>query len=171
MPPEQVLSAPERNLRDRYVAQYLKDYDSYKACIRLGYSVPFAKEYAVRFLNEAYVLNKIAEAECRPDPVVGSDEEEKKKIVAALWREANNMGYGSSQSARVAALAKLSAFHGMDAPTRSKSEVTGADGQPLNAGIFVVPGLMTAEEWEKQAEEQQEQLTRPEQGAVLKAVG
>lgn len=173
MPAEQYLSPAEKDLRDRYVVQYLKDYDSHKACIRLGYASAFAKEYAVRFLNEPYVLNKIAEMESSPAITEANEEEEKKKIVAGLWREANNMGYGSSQSARVAALAKLSAFYGMDAPTRSKSELTGADGQPLGAGgVFVVPGLMTSEEWEKQAAAQQEALTRPEQGVpALKVVG
>ena len=112
-------------------------------------------------MNEPYVLNKIRESETQPedeyDEVI-----QKKKIVSALWREANNQGAGSSQSARVAALSKLSAFYGMDAPTRSQSELTGKDGQPLGQGVFVVPGLVTAEEWAKQAEAQQAALVKPD---------
>jgi hypothetical protein len=161
-PVEQYLTAPEKALRDRFVAQYLVDYDAYKACIRIGYTPPFAKEFSNRFLNEQYVLTKIAETEGTKGEVKPDEEAEKKRIIAGLWREANNLGYGSSQSARVAALAKLSAFYGMDAPTKSKTELTGADGQPLNAGVFVVPGLMTTEDWERQAQAQQEALTRPE---------
>ncbi len=174
-PVEQHLSSPEKALRDRFVVQYLVDYDAYKACIRIGYTPPFAKEFSARFMNEQYVLLKIAELEntsgtAKSDPKA-EEEAEKKRIIAGLWREANNLGYGSSQSARVAALAKLSAFYGMDAPTRSKTELTGADGQPLNAGVFVVPGLMTTEEWEAQAAAQQEALTRPEPStpALVKA--
>ena len=112
-------------------------------------------------MNETYVLAKIAETE----EGVGDEYDEvsqKKKIVVALWREANNQGPGSSQSARVAALAKLSAFYGMDAAVRTKTELTGANGQPLGEGVFVVPGLMTAEEWTKQAEKQQADLVKPE---------
>lgn len=161
-PVEQHLSSPEKVLRDRFVVQYLIDYDAYKACIRIGYTPPFAKEFSARFMNEQYVLTKIAETEGTKGEVKPDEEAEKKRIIAGLWREANNLSYGSSQSARVAALAKLSAFYGMDAPTKSKTELTGADGQPLNAGVFVVPGIMTTEDWERQAESQQEALTRPE---------
>jgi hypothetical protein len=150
----------EMALRDRFVKEYCVDYDQYRAAIRLGYAPAYAKEYSIRFMNESYVLNKIKEQETQPedeyDEVI-----QKKKIVSALWREANNQGAGSSQSARVAALSKLSAFYGMDAPTRSQSELTGKDGKPLGEGVFVVPGLVTAEAWAAAAEKQQEELVRP----------
>lgn len=156
----QQLSVAEMALRDRFVKEYCTDYDAFRACIRLGYAMAYAKEYSLMFLTEAYVLNKIKETETKPedeyDEVI-----QKKKIVSALWREANNQGAGSSQSARVAALSKLSAFYGMDAPTRSQSELTGKDGKPLGEGVFVVPGLVTAEAWAEAAEKQQEELVRP----------
>lgn len=162
LPVVQTLSAAEIALRDRFVIEYLKDYDQIRACLRLGYSLPYAKEYGTRFMNESYVLTKLTEIECKPEET--NSEVERKRIRAGLWREANNFGLGSSQSARVAALAKLSAFEGMDAPTRSKQELTGADGEPLGGGVFVVPGLMTMEQWEAASEKQQEELTRPEPG-------
>lgn len=154
------LTKAEMELRDRFVAEYLADYDAYKAAIRIGYAPAYAKDFCVRFMQEPYVLGKIrlAEGGSQDDLDV---ETQKKMIVAALWREAKNMGAGSSQAARVAALAKLSAFYGMDAPKTSKTELTGADGLPLGAGVFVVPGMVTAEEWAKQAEAQQEELVRP----------
>lgn len=163
------LTASERELRDRFVTEYLTDYDQYKAAIRIGYAPAYAKDFSARFMTEPYVLNKIRAAE-------GGDVEDtdpdvqKKMIVAGLWREARNMGAGSSQAARVAALSKLSAFYGMDAPKTTKTEVTGADGLPLGSGVFVVPGMVTAEEWAKQAEAQQADLVKPSAPPQLKAV-
>ena len=155
------LAPSEMALRDRFVKEYLKDYDAFKAAIRLGYTNGFARTFSAQFMNEPYVLNQIQKVE------IGADEDfdeeiQKKKIVTSLWREANLFGMGSSQSARVAALAKLSAFYGMDAPSRSQQELTGKDGQPLGSGVFVVPGLVTAEEWAKQAEVQQAALVKPD---------
>jgi hypothetical protein len=156
-------SPAEMVLLDRFVVQYLVDYDAYKACIRIGYMPAYAKEYSVRFMNQPYVLNKVKEVETTPETEY-DEVLQKKKIVSALWREANNQGAGSSQSARVAALSKLSAFYGMDAPTRSQSELTGKDGQPLGQGVFVIPGLVSAEDWAAQAEKQQAELVRPPVG-------
>ena len=157
-----VLMDGEKALRDKFVAEYIKDYNELKACVRIGYAPAFAREFSGRFMTEPYVLNKIQAAENTVEDDFDEDTQ-KKKIVSALWREANNYSMGSSQSARVAALAKLSGFYGMDAPSRSQTELTGRDGKPLGQGVFIVPGLVTAEEWAKQAAEQQEELTKPQQ--------
>lgn len=161
------LTAAEMELRDRFVKEYLTDYDWYKAAIRIGYAPAYAKDFGKRFMDEPYVLTKIRAAEGGdtedPDPEI-----QKKMIVAGLWREARNMGAGSSQAARVAALSKLSAFFGMDAPKKSQTELTGADGAPLGQGVFVVPGMVTAEEWAVQAEKQQSDLIRPSSPPALK---
>lgn len=156
-------------LRDRFVKEYLTDYDAYKAAIRIGYAPAYAKDFSQRFMLEPYVLSKIADAEGGSSDDLDV-EVQKKMIVAALWREAKNMGMGSSQAARVAALSKLSAFYGMDAPKTSKTELTGADGQPLGSGVFVVPGMVTAEDWAKQAEAQQAELVRPTAPPALRQV-
>jgi hypothetical protein len=145
----------------------LADYDAYKAAIRIGYAPAYAKDFCQRFMQEPYVLGKIRNAE--GGNVDDADPEvQKRMVLAGLWREARNFGAGSSQAARVAALSKISAFFGMDAPKTSKTELTGADGQPLGAGVFVVPGMVTAEEWAKQAEAQQEELVRPTSPPQLK---
>lgn len=159
--PEPQLTQCERDLRDKFVTEYLIDYDSYKAAIRIGYSPVFAREYHQQFMGESYVLRKIKAVESKP-PEEYDELAERRKIVAGLWREANYMGAGGSQAARVAALAKLSAFYGMDAPTRSQAELTGKDGQPLGQGVLVVPGLISAEDWAVQAAKQQEDLVRPD---------
>jgi hypothetical protein len=161
------LTKAERELRDRFVAEYLADYDAYKAAIRIGYAPAYAKDFCQRFMQEPYVLGKIRDAE--GGHVDDADPEvQKRMVLAGLWREARNFGAGSSQAARVAALSKISAFFGMDAPKTSKTELTGADGMPLGSGVFVVPGMVTADEWAKQAEAQQEELVRPTTPAKLK---
>lgn len=163
------LTKAEMELRDRFVIEYLADYDAYKAAIRIGYAPAYAKDFSQRFMTEPYVLSKIRDAEGGniddTDPEV-----QKKMVLAGLWREARNFGAGSSQAARVAALSKISAFFGMDAPKQTKTELTGADGQPLGNGVFVVPGMVTAEEWAAQAAAQQEELVRPTAPPTLRQV-
>lgn len=163
------LTQAEMDLRDRFVKEYLTDYDAYKAAIRIGYAPAYAKDFAKRFMEEPYVLGKIRDAEGGDTGDV-DPEVQKKMVLAGLWREAKNYGPGSSQAARVAALSKISAFFGMDAPKTSKTELTGADGQPLGSGVFVVPGMVTAEEWAAQAEKQQADLVKPSSPPALKAV-
>ena len=163
------LTKSEMELRDRFVVEYLTDYDAYKAAIRIGYAPAYAKQFGGQFMQEPYVLGKIRDAEGGTTDDLDV-EVQKRMIVTALWREAKNMGAGSSQAARVAALSKLSAFYGMDAPKTSKTELTGPDGLPLGSGVFVVPGMVTAEEWAKQAEAQQEELVRPTSPPALRQV-
>ena len=150
------LSIAARNLRDRFVKEYLVDYDALSAAGRVGYSRQFAKEYSFRFMAEPYVLQKIKNAESSTEE--DNEDAMKKRILMGLIREANYRGPGCSQSARVAALSKLASIAGMDSPSKSKIEMTGPDGQPLNGGMFVVPGIMTVEDWEKQAAAQQAAL-------------
>jgi hypothetical protein len=146
----------ERALRDLYVKEYLTDYDPVGAAIRVGYNRGIAKEYAVRFMEEPYVLRQIAKMEAAPSDESGEDLM-KKQIIAGLKREANYRGPGSSQAARVAALAKLAHLHGMEPASKVKQEVTGADGAPL-AGQIVIPGVMTPDQWEQIAAQQQSDL-------------
>ncbi len=150
------LGAPAKKLRDQFVTEYLSDYDQTNAALRVGYRGDIAKQYGIKLMHCPYVLQQIRLRQVAADD---NPEDMKKVIMAGLVREANYRGPGCSQAARVAALSKLAAIHGMDAPTRSKLEMTGADGQPLNAGgIFVVPGIMTTEAWEAAAAAQQAEL-------------
>jgi len=156
------LTFREKALRDQFVGEYLTDYSPLAAAIRIGYPKAYAKEMAARFMEEPYVLKKIREQESTSEDV--SPDVMKKRIMAGLVREANDRGPGSSQAARVAALSKLAQMHGMDAPRRT--EITGADGAPLGEGAFVVPGVITMEEWERAAEQQQAELVKPDAPSV-----
>jgi hypothetical protein len=153
---ERSYSWREKALRDLFVKEYLVDYDSIGAAMRVGYNRGIAKEYAVRLMDEPYVMRQIAKYEGAP--VEEDETTAKKRIMAGLVREANFRGAGSSQAARVAALGKLAQLYGMEPATRNKTELTGADGQPLAAGQFVIPGIMTPEQWEPFAAQQQADL-------------
>lgn len=163
--PPCTLSEQEKVTRQQFVAEYLKDYDARKACLRIGYSPLFATDFAKRFMEEPYTVKLIADAEGGSLGGEEIDEEkEKVRILKALWREANSMG--SPAAARVAALAKLTSIFGMDAPSRSQVNVN-AEG---DGGVFVVPGIMNAEQWAAQAAAQQAELVKPTSPATLKAV-
>lgn len=153
------LSPRQKSLRDKFVEEYLIDRDSFKATVRVGYSANEAKLYHNRFMQEAYVLQQIRLRES--SPLNDSPEDAKNRVMLGLLREANYHGTGCSQSARVAALSKIASILGMDAPTKNQNQFIGADGQPIDGGFFVVPGILTAEEWEKQAAEQQAALVAP----------
>lgn len=162
--PPCTLNEHEKKTRDQFVQEYLKDFDPYRACIRIGYSNLFAGDFAKRFMEEPYTLKRIADVQGGVlDGEEINEEKEKKKILNALWREANSMT--SPAASRVAALAKLTAIFGMDAPSRSNVNVTGNEG-----GVFVVPGIMNEAQWALQASTQQAELIKPTSPPQLKAV-
>lgn len=56
---EQVLDAREQAVRDVFVSEYMKDFDAYRACIRMGFLAAFAVDQAKNFLQDGYVLRKV----------------------------------------------------------------------------------------------------------------
>ena len=127
------LSEPERQFRDAFVREYLKDYNAISAALRMGFAGTYAADYAKKLMFEPYVQRKISEAE-EADDYTKDPEAQKRQIFKMLKREATYSGAGSTHSARVAALSKLSSFLGMDAPTKTQSEVT------LSGGVqFYLP--------------------------------
>jgi hypothetical protein len=122
IPAENQYSPAELELRRRFVTEYLVDYNSYAAALRVGFSAAFAVDYAKRFMEEPYVRQLIRDRELGPDGDY-AEETNKRRIMAALFKEANYHGPGSSHSARVSALAKLTALYGMEAPSKSETKV------------------------------------------------
>lgn len=155
-PDEKIYSYREKALRDMFITEYLVDYDEVAAAIRCGYGSSYARDYAVKFMHESYVQKQIKSKE-----LVNKEdgpEELKQRIMAGLIREANYRGPGCSQSARVAALSKLASLNGMDQAIKTESKLLDANGNPIMAGTFVIPGLMTPEQWENAASAQQDAL-------------
>lgn len=114
------LTKQEKALRQRFVAEYLADYDSVGAAIRLGYQEAFAQQYAKQFLTEPYTLKLIREKEAEFG-ILTEDDQHRKKIVAGLYREAHSRF--NSGSARVAALTQLAKIIGIEAPVKTQQEV------------------------------------------------
>lgn len=151
MAPE--LSAAEKALRDRFVKEYLIDYDQTRAAMRCGYGESFASAYADKFMLEPYVQQQIKAQELAFAEDPDAEEENTKRIIrAGLLREANYRGPGSSHSARVNALAKLAVIHDMDAPTKVEADIL------QRGGVMMVPGIASAEEWSATAGAAQRKL-------------
>ena len=151
----QNLSAKERELRDKFVEEYLIDFDQTAAAIRIGFSASFAQTYAEKFMTEPYVRKKISDMQTAmaEDEKIEADLD-RRRIRAALMREAHYRGPGSSHSARVSALAKLATIRDMDAPTKIKADLS------LRGGVMMVPAIANLEEWEKAAQASQTNLQK-----------
>lgn len=121
--PNKQYSQAELELRSRFVTEYLVDYNQYAAALRVGFNHAFAPDYSKKFMEEPYVRQLIKERELTPSGDL-ENEANIRRIKAALFKEANYHGPGSSHSARVSALSKLTSLFGMDAPSKLESKVT-----------------------------------------------
>lgn len=156
----------EKRELDAFISEYMKDYDSYRATLRLNYDPDVALERAKQFWDHPYVQQAITEIQENrsalwkqneqrdlsrlPEDFVPHDEElDKQRIVSALFREAFYRGPGSTHSARVAALSKLSGIYKLEAEKAPE-----ADGR----SVMVVPATGNLDDWEKGAVVQQTKL-------------
>ena len=114
------LTKQERTLRQRFVEEYLVDYDAHGACLRLGYAAQFADQYSKQFMLEPYVRKRISEREAELG-ISTEEQQHRKRIVAGLYREAHSRF--NSGSARVAALTQLAKIIGIEAPVKTEVNV------------------------------------------------
>lgn len=124
------LSPAEKQLRDRFVTEYLVDYNAWAACVRVGFIKSVAMTYASELMEDPYVRREISRRELERR-VVTTDVDENAKarthsqLESWLLREANYMGQGSSHSARIAAINTLAKIHKLldgDNDTSAKDE-------------------------------------------------
>lgn len=150
---QQELTPAEKQLRDAFVTEYLKDLDSWAAAVRVGYLRAVAHDYASLLMQEPYVQREIERrrAEIPANPKE-DDKTERHRVRQWLVEEARYKGPGSSHSARVSALTKLCNVLDMDGATKSKVEVT------HKGGVMLVPAIASLEDWEKQAAKAQDAL-------------
>lgn len=111
------LTKQERALRQRFVEEYLVDYDPFAAALRLGYTDQFAELYSRQFMLEPYVRKRISEREAEIG-IETEEEKHRKRIVAGLYREAHSRF--NSGAARVAALSQLAKIIGIEAPVKTQ---------------------------------------------------
>ncbi len=140
----------QRIMLDRFVEQFLRDYDAVEACRRLGYGTEHARSFARQFMETPYVANKIRDVEEAEKEEDDEAEMMRRRVKAGLLREANNFGEGTSQSARVAALVALGKIAGMET---NKVEHT------HKGGVMFAPATATdVDAWESAAMGNQKEL-------------
>lgn len=84
---EAALSPREQAIRDVFVNEYLKDFDAYRSCIRMGFLAAFAVDQSKVFLSDGYVLRQI---EFRTTQAVIDPEADKQAMLANLrWLALN----------------------------------------------------------------------------------
>lgn len=148
MEPE--LTERERALRDLFVNEYLVDYNEFRAAQRCGFQASFAKDYAIKFMNESYVQKRIKAVEHGPIDGPSKDKYDKERVRAILMKEA--LDPSSTGSARVSAAAKLAVILGMDAPTKTINENVN------KGGVLMVPAIANLDDWQAIAQASQAKL-------------
>jgi hypothetical protein len=109
-------------MRERFIAQYIIDFDPLQAALRMGYGSQAASAVGAQFMEDAYVLNRI---EYEKDRLGISTEEElhRRRVVAGLYRIANDKK--ASHSAQVSAFSQLAKIIGLEAPVKVDNTVHG----------------------------------------------
>lgn len=150
MEPE--LTEREKQLRDLFVNELLVDEsDPIAAAQRCGFQAAFAKDYAIKFMNEAYVRKRIQEVKhLKVDPI-SVNQYDKQTIRAVLRREMQNQ-FGTP-AARVAAAAKM-----QDLIEKDEAAAKNASNKSLRGGVLIVPAIANLDEWESIAMASQEKL-------------
>lgn len=106
------LSPAEKQLRDKFVVEYLIDYDPYGACLRVGFVKSVAFHYAAEMMDDPYVRRQISAREkLKAENPELERVEKARQIEAWLIKEATNNGPNSKHSARVSALVNLAKIH------------------------------------------------------------
>lgn len=129
-----------KRLREKFVREYIKDFNGSEAMRRMGYKHSAVHVHASKFLRHPYTqwfLRKLM------------DEMDEKSIVnrnivlLGLVREANERGPDSTHSARVSAFKTIARCLGM--------EVHKVDGKIAieGGGVLAVPLVGSVEDWEK----------------------
>jgi hypothetical protein len=63
---EPALTEKEILLRDAFVSEYLKDFDAYRACLRLGFQATYATQWSTTLFQDGYVQRKLAHIMAQP---------------------------------------------------------------------------------------------------------
>lgn len=154
-----ILTEAERALRDKFVAEYLFDFNPEAAAIRIGFMSSVAGDFAQQLIADPYVARQIADKQRQADSDPKAAKRQRMRTVEmALLREAHYHGGDSSHAARISALAKLAVIYGMDAPTKIEQKVT------HRGGVMVIPAIANVQEWQRAAQASQQRLIEEAQG-------
>jgi hypothetical protein len=96
----QKLSEKEIALREKFISEYMVDFDAFQACLRMGFMPSFAVEWSKRLFQDPYVQRGIAKL-MRSDPSRDPKEQEAqdRALVENTLREGMQRGPYSSRNA------------------------------------------------------------------------
>jgi len=141
----------ERELYDKFAAEYLVDQNATLAASRCGFQAGFAVEYGKQLSTKSYVQRRIAELRRRPADSKADRDYDRTLNINTLRSIASDPY--QKGSARVAAVRELNAMHGFHAPTKTQVDVNGARG-----GVVLLPGIAKLEDWQAAAIASQDAL-------------
>lgn len=137
--------------RDRFISEYIRDFNGPEAYIRAGGPATSAVKMACEYLREPYVTKRVWEV------IEAMDEAElisRKRVLALFIREANYYGIGASHGARVSAIGHIAKVLGMEQENLNiKGDIR------FKGGVMVVPVAPGTDAWEQMAATAQKQLT------------
>lgn len=146
------LPEADRAIYDSFVTEYLKDFDTFKACLRLGYRADQALNFSRKFIIEPYVQfivsSRLRDVELANSDTDVQNERDKNTVMAALRDVVNNGDVGE----RISAAKVLSDILGMKAPIRTENKTQ------MQQSVMIVPATQSIDDWERSAMEQQEKL-------------
>lgn len=151
---ESGMSPGEKALRDKFINEYLVDFDEYRAALRVGFLPSVAATYCKQFMNEGYVQREIARLQREQQLDPKEQQERDRELTLSTLRQAMQNGPYAS---RVQAAAKFSAILGLDAPIKTQNE------NIHKGGVMMVPAIANVEDWEKAAQSSQEKLVEETQ--------
>lgn len=145
---DDTLTKDEQALRELFVDEYLKDYNSIQAAQRIGFMYSFAEDYGPSFLQESFVQRLISEREQQASV---SPEVELQQALSAIKSQAGYYGADSSHGSRIKALTYLADYY------KEVISIEDMDDRP-RGGVMAVPEMLNAEAWSGVASMSQEKL-------------
>lgn len=147
---EETIPLKKKEFLDRFIYEYLHDFNSSMAYIRAGGTVGRATTGGPESLRTAYVQTqlRLVSHQLEEEQIVTRNE-----VLLGIKREANYYGEDGSSSARVRAWGMLAKIKGMDVPKPIEPE----DNKPAG-GVMEVPMIVSAADWELVASESQATL-------------
>jgi phage terminase small subunit len=144
------MNPEDKAQRRAFVAQFVKDFDSRAACLRLGYNYSLCKTMGSQYLQCPFVQAYL-------DEIFNKTEIEnvvsRSRVMFGLLKEATSSFFGSDRINAWKAIAKLK---GMEASINVNHNLN-LNGSPNRGGVMLVPAYSMSE-WEVQAGTQQEAL-------------
>lgn len=142
-------SGLQKQLCDKFFDEWTFDRSWFLAAIRCGFQENYAKQYGLMLFHEPYVQCKIKEWELAyPE----NDKLQKKRDAERLMIRLRDMIERPYPASQVAALGKMAAILGLNAPIKTEQNLT------HRGGVMQVPGIAEAEAWEQAASASQSAL-------------